>query len=64
MFPLIVPPPETIEKVPPAGDAVNVFVSPSVIWAFEVVLSAVSHCGTEQARTFWKSAVVKLAIWE
>ena len=43
MFPLIVPPPETIENVPPEGDAVNFFVSFSVIVLVVVVLSATSH---------------------
>ena len=37
---LIVPPPETIENVPPVGFPVNVFVSFSVIEAVDVVLSA------------------------
>ena len=38
--PVIDPPPETIDQVPPAGVPVNVFVCPSVIAAVEVVLFA------------------------
>jgi cold shock CspA family protein len=40
VFPEIDPPPETIDQVPPAGAPVNVLVSPSVIAAVVVVLSA------------------------
>ena len=40
VFPLIVPPPETIVNVPPAGVPVNVLVSFSKILAVDVVLSA------------------------
>ena len=36
----ILPPPDTIDQVPPTGDPDKVFVSPSVIEAVEVVLSA------------------------
>ena len=39
MLPLIEPPPETIDQVPPAGVAVSVFVSFSRIFAVAVVLS-------------------------
>ena len=45
VFPLIVPPPETIEKVPPAGVPLNVFISSSVIEAVDVVLFAVKQTG-------------------
>ena len=40
VVPVIVPPPETIDQVPPKGAPVNVFVCPSVIEATVVVLSA------------------------
>ena len=40
VVPVIDPPPETIDQVPPAGVPVNVFVCPSVIAAVEVVLLA------------------------
>ena len=46
VVPLMFPPPETIDQVPPTGVAVNVLVCPSVIEAEEVVLSATtSHTG-------------------
>ena len=38
--PLMLPPPETMLQVPPAGVAINVFVCNSVMVAFVVVLSA------------------------
>ena len=40
MFPLIDPPPETIDQVPPFGAPINVLVSSTVIVAVDVVLSA------------------------
>ena len=61
-LPLIEPPPETIDQVPPAGVPLKVFVSFSVIFAVAVVLSAVSQGGTEQLKTLWNSAGEKLAI--
>ena len=55
------PPPETIDQVPPVGVPVNVLVSFSVIFAVDVVLSAISQGGVEQLNTFWKSLIEKLA---
>ena len=46
VVPEIEPPPETIEKVPPAGVAVNVFVCPSLIVAVAVVLSTTTSAGS------------------
>ena len=42
---MIVPPPETIVNVPPAGEPVNVLVSSSEIEAELVVLSATKQTG-------------------
>ena len=43
VVPVIDPPPETIDQVPPDGFPDKVLVSLSVIEAFDVVLSALEH---------------------
>ena len=62
VVPVIDPPPETIDQVPPAGVPVNVLVCPSVISAVEVVLFATkSQTGVTSKVTNYRWTAAKFS---